>query len=108
ISFAIPDSIRSSRSRLNDPRQLFRGPGVMLDGDSDETLVRRCRSGDAGAFRALISRYQKPLYNAAYRVVGNPDDARDVTQVAFMEVAERLDEFDPNHRFFSWIYRIAL
>src|SRR5207244_12992243 len=80
----------------------------MVDEDSDETLVRRCRGGDAGAFRALISRYQKPLYNAAYRVLGNSDDARDVTQVASMEVAERLADYDLAHKFFSWIYRIAL
>ena len=80
----------------------------MIDEVSDETLVQRCRGGDAGAFRALISRYQKPLYNAAYRVLGNSDDARDVTQVAFMEVAERLADYDPAHKFFSWIYRIAI
>jgi RNA polymerase sigma-70 factor (ECF subfamily) len=80
----------------------------MVDGDSDEALVRRCRGGDANAFRALVGRYEKPLFNAAYRVVGNADDARDVTQVVFMEVAERLDAYDPSHKFFSWIYRITL
>ena len=81
---------------------------MMPAGDSDKVLVHRCRRGDTGAFRALVDRYQRPLYNAAYRVLGNADDARDVTQAAFMEVAERLDAYDPDHRFFSWIYRIAL
>jgi RNA polymerase sigma-70 factor (ECF subfamily) len=80
----------------------------MVAKESDEALVLRCRGGDSSAFRDLIARYQGPLYNAAYRVLGNADDARDVTQVAFMEVSERLDDYDPSHRFFSWIYRIAL
>jgi RNA polymerase sigma-70 factor (ECF subfamily) len=80
----------------------------MVTKESDEALVHRCRGGDPGAFRVLISRYERPLYNAAYRVLGNADDARDATQVAFMEVAERLADYDPSHRFFSWIYRITL
>ena len=80
----------------------------MVTKESDEALVHRCKSGDAGAFRVLIGRYEGPVYNAAYRVLGNADDARDVTQGAFMEVAERIDEYDPSHRFFSWVYRIAL
>jgi RNA polymerase sigma-70 factor (ECF subfamily) len=80
----------------------------MVTKESDEALVHRCRGGESSAFRVLIDRYERPLYNAAYRVLGNADDARDVTQVAFMEVAERLADYDPSHRFFSWIYRITL
>jgi RNA polymerase sigma-70 factor (ECF subfamily) len=86
----------------------LRASGVGGVDDSDETLVQRCRGGDGGAFRILVSRYQRPIYNAAYRVLGNAEDASDVTQLAFMEVAERLGEYDPEHKFFSWIYRIAL
>ena len=76
--------------------------------DPDEELVQRCRAGDAGAFRVLVTRYEKPLYNAAFRVLGNAEDASDATQVAFMEVAENLDGFDPDRKFFSWIYRITV
>jgi RNA polymerase sigma-70 factor (ECF subfamily) len=91
-----------NRAKLSAP------PGVIGAKESDEALVHRCRGGDSGAFRILIARYERPLYNAAYRVLGNADDARDVTQVAFMEVAERVALYDPSHRFFSWLYRIAL
>src|SRR5438067_1467246 len=80
----------------------------MVSQESDEALVDRCRGGDRGAFRTLIDRYQRPLYNAAYRVLGNVEDARDVMQAAFLEVAERLDGYDSSRRFFSWIYRITL
>lgn len=53
-------------------------------------------------------RYQRPLYNAALWIVRKPEDASDVTQIVFLRVAERLDEYDPKHKFFSWIYRITV
>ena len=82
--------------------------GVIVDEDPDETLVERCREGDGSAFAVLVRRYHRPIYNAAFRVLGNVDDAADITQVVFMRVTERLDEFDSRYKFFSWIYRIAL
>ena len=79
-----------------------------MDDDLDETLVERCREGDGAAFAVLVHRYHRPIYNAAFRVLGNADDAADITQVVFMRVTERLDDFDSRYKFFSWIYRIAL
>jgi len=79
-----------------------------VDGDPDETLIERCREGDGSAFAVLVHRYHRPIYNAAFRVLGNAEDAADITQVVFMRVTERLDDFDSRYKFFSWIYRIAL
>ena len=79
-----------------------------MDDDPDETLVERCRDGDGSAFAALVGRYHRPIYNAAFRVLGNADDAADITQVVFLRIAERLDDYDARFKFFSWIYRIAL
>ena len=79
-----------------------------MDKDNDESLVERCRNGDATALEALVVRYQRPIYNAAFRVLGNTEDASDITQAVFLKVTERLDDYDPQYRFFSWIYRIAL
>lgn len=74
----------------------------------DSALMEKCASGDRQAFETLLIRYQKPVYNAAYRMLNSPDDARDVTQTVFLKVYENLDRYDPKHRFFSWIYRITL
>ena len=71
-------------------------------------MVRRCLDGDQRAFDRLIVRYQKPVFNAALRMVRNPEDARDVAQTVFLKVFEHLADYDPNLRFYSWIYRIAL
>ena len=76
--------------------------------DHDQTLVECYRNGDRTAFTTLVTRYQRPIYNAAYRVLGNAEDASDITQVVFLRIAERLDEYDPQYKFFSWIYRIAV
>jgi RNA polymerase sigma-70 factor (ECF subfamily) len=74
----------------------------------DHALVERCRRGDRQALEALVEEYQKPVYNAAYRILGNPDDAADVTQATFLKAFEHLDGYDPQYKFFSWIYRIAI
>jgi RNA polymerase sigma-70 factor (ECF subfamily) len=79
-----------------------------VDKDPDNALVARCKEGDRAALETLVRRYQRPLYNAAYRVLGNAEDASDTTQVVFMRMWERLGEFDPQHKFFSWIYRITV
>jgi RNA polymerase sigma-70 factor (ECF subfamily) len=76
--------------------------------DNDTGLVERLRTGEAEAFVALIRTYQRPLYNAAYRVLGNADDATDVVQAVFLKVVERLDGYDAQYKLFSWLYRITV
>ena len=71
-------------------------------------LVEACLSGDHAAFGALVDIYETKLYNVALRITGSRDDAMDVTQSAFVKAYEKLHTFDPSHRFFSWIYRIAI
>jgi len=79
-----------------------------MDRPDDKTLMERCLKGDRRAFEALLVKYEKPVYNAAYRMLHNREDARDVTQTVFLKVYENLDQYNPAHRFFSWVYRIAL
>lgn len=80
----------------------------MVDGDPDEALVARCLRGEVEAFEPLVARYQRVLYNAAYRLLGDREDARDVAQGALVKAYEKLSSFDPRYRFFSWIYRIVV
>lgn len=76
--------------------------------DEDVQSVARCLAGDTGAFEPLVTRHQRVLFSVALRLVGNYEDARDATQNTFVRAYERLDTFDPERRFFSWIYRIAI
>jgi RNA polymerase sigma-70 factor (ECF subfamily) len=79
-----------------------------VDNESDQALLERYRNGDRAAFTELVVRYQRPLYNAAFWVLRNVEDANDITQIVFLKVAEQLDDYDPQYKFFSWIYRIAV
>lgn len=74
----------------------------------DHALITRCQRGDRRALEELLEKYQRPVYNAAFRMLGNPEDASDVTQAVFLKVFEHLDRYDPEYKFFSWIYRIAI
>jgi len=76
--------------------------------DQENALVTECQQGNRQALGTLVNEYQKPVYNAVYRMLGNADEAADVTQTAFLKALENIDRFDPKFRFFSWIYRIGL
>jgi RNA polymerase sigma-70 factor (ECF subfamily) len=79
-----------------------------VDDDTDQALVERWRAGDREAFTALVVRYQRPIYNAAFWILRKAEDASDITQIVFLRVVQRLDEYDAHYKFFSWIYRIAI
>lgn len=76
--------------------------------EDDATLVQRSLQGDGTAFGQLVERYQRTIFNAAMRMLRNTDDARDVTQTAFLKAFEHLKDYDPAFRFYSWLYRIAV
>jgi RNA polymerase sigma-70 factor (ECF subfamily) len=74
----------------------------------DQTLVRQFLGGERKAFEPLVERYQKAVYNVALRMSNDPDDAADIAQNVFIKVSEKLGTYDARHKFFSWIYRIAV
>lgn len=79
----------------------------MIEHD-DIYLVKRCLEGNTDSFEELVMRYQRAIFNLAYRMTNNIQDSEDITQTVFIKVYERMNMFDPRHKFFSWIYRIAL
>ena len=70
--------------------------------------MARCLEGDVQAFGILVERYQRVLYNLGLRMLGNPEDARDASQTAFLKAFQKLESFNPRFRFFSWIYKITV
>lgn len=80
----------------------------MVDGTSDQELIRRCLSGQTDSFGLLVERYQHRLYHALVQVLGSPNDAQDVAQDAFVHALEKLQTFRGQSAFYSWLFRIAL
>src|SRR5512142_2179500 len=75
---------------------------------SDEELVTRSAAGDADSFNQLITRWERPIYALAYRVIGREQDARDVCQETFLRAFRGIAAFKGQAKFSSWLYRIAL
>ena len=73
----------------------------------DLTLVDRCRRNDAAAFDEVVGRYKNKVYNYIYRMVGNSDDAEDLTQEVFVRMYTSLDSFRRQASLHTWLFRIA-
>ena len=75
--------------------------------DPDPITIERARSGDHRAFTKLVEAYQTPVYNLCYRVLGNPHDAEEAAQEAFLRAYTRLSSYDPARSFKTWLLSIA-
>ena len=73
----------------------------------EATLIRRCREGDSDAIRQLVETYQGAVFHIIWRFVGNPEDAKELSQEAFVKAIRALDRFDLTRPFRNWILRIA-
>jgi RNA polymerase sigma-70 factor (ECF subfamily) len=76
--------------------------------DRERKLVDDARRGDAQAFRELVQKNQRRAYAVALGMVHDPDDARDITQEAFLKVHKNLATFEGDAQFFTWLYRIVM
>lgn len=76
--------------------------------DIDRELVQRHRYGDDSAFEAIYHRYGEMVYNLALRLSGDPEDAADLTQEAFLKIHRHLSGFRGRSSLRTWIYRVAI
>jgi RNA polymerase sigma-70 factor, ECF subfamily len=76
--------------------------------DEDIEFVVACRNGDTEAFGVLVERHQKKMLNIAYRMLGNYNEACDVTQEAFLAAYKSIKYFKAEARFSTWLYRIVI
>lgn len=73
----------------------------------DKKLVERAKTGDNRAFEELMYMYKDKIYYLAYRMLGNSQEAEDIGQETFLRVYTNLHRYDDQHKFSTWIYRIA-
>ena len=76
--------------------------------DTDSVLIIRVIDGDGSAYRPLVERYQNRVHSMVYGMVRNPEDARDITQNAFIKAYQNLTSFRTDSSFYTWLYRIAM
>lgn len=79
----------------------------MVSACQEETIaMQRCRRGSADAFEVLVNRYMKDAYFIALGLVGNQEDAMDLSQEAFIRAYRNIKHVKPGRRFFPWFYQI--
>ncbi len=87
-------------------------PGLAPEGDAhaerDAELVRRAKAGDRAAYGQLVVAYQDRLFNAVLRLVGDYDEARELTQEAFTRGLMKIDGFRQDAAPYTWLFRIAV
>ena len=69
--------------------------------------VAEARRGDRKAFSRLVEAYQRPVFNLAYRMLGNVEEAEDAAQEAFLRAYTRLGQYDPEQKFSTWLFSIV-
>ena len=75
---------------------------------SESALVTAAKAGDYDAFEQLVNRYEHKIYRLGLNITGNPEDAEDVLQEAFLKAFENLPRFREDSRFYTWLVRIAV
>ncbi len=74
---------------------------------TDKELLQLARQGDDAAWEALVRQHQEPAFRLAYLLLGDPDEAQDVTQEAFIRAYKALDRFDAQRLLRPWLLRIV-
>jgi RNA polymerase sigma-70 factor (ECF subfamily) len=74
----------------------------------DVALVERVRAGDISAYDTLVRKYERQVFRIALHITQNREDAEDVMQDAFLKAYEKLDQFQGNSKFYTWLVRIAV
>ena len=79
-----------------------------MDQQIEAEIVARVLKGDRQEYALLVEEYKSPIYNLAYRMTGNTEDACDLTQEAFIRAYKYLWRFNPQRKYFTWLYTISL
>ena len=74
---------------------------------NDKSIVARCLTGESQAFEIIVNKYQSPLLHFTWSILGDQDEAKDVTQDTLVRTYIHLDSYDPERNFKTWMYTIA-
>jgi RNA polymerase sigma-70 factor (ECF subfamily) len=84
------------------------GDSSVPAGESDQELIQKVQTGDASAFDLLVERYKVRLYGMIYNMLGNHDDAADLSQESFVKAFKSIGSFQSKSNFYTWLYRIGV
>ena len=71
------------------------------------TWIIRTKKGDQTTFRHIVEKYQRPVYNICFHMLKNTEEAEDAAQEVFLRVYTKLDSYDDDRQFSTWLFSIA-
>lgn len=77
-----------------------------MKSNQDSYYIQKIRNGDVGAYVYLVDRHKKMAFNIAMQIIGNREDAEEITQDAFLKAYQALDTYKGESKFSTWLYRI--
>ena len=75
--------------------------------EQEQGWLERARAGEQAAFGLLVETYQRPVFALTYRMLGDYSEAEDAAQETFLRAYARLYQYDPQHKFSTWLFSIA-
>jgi len=75
---------------------------------TESQLVARAQDGELPAFEELVIKYQREVYGLACRILSDPEEAKDMTQQAFLQAFVHIKSFRQDAQFRTWLFRIAI
>ena len=72
-----------------------------------EDIIKKAQNGDMAAFEQIVIKYQSIIYNTAFKICNNPDDAYDISQESLLKIYKNISYFEGKSKFSTWIYRIV-
>ncbi len=79
----------------------------LVDTEKELELVRKAKNGDLAAFEELVTQNEKIIYNIIFRIMNNAEDTYDMSQETFIKAYTKLNQFNEESKFSTWLYRIA-
>jgi RNA polymerase sigma-70 factor, ECF subfamily len=110
-----PRSPKRGESTAVPPKEVLLPASLPIDavnGEDDEThikeVIKEIQAGKGHLFKEVIDRYRSQVAGIAFKMVGDYDDAKDITQMVFVKTYYNINRFDATKRFSTWLYRIAV
>jgi len=71
-------------------------------------IIKKAQQGDEEAFQKIVQKYKAQVAGIAYRMIGDYEDAKDISQMVFVKIYQNLNRFDTSKKLSTWLYRITI
>jgi len=82
--------------------------GLSKEDESLIQIIEGAKKGDQSAFQKIVDKYRTQVASIAYKMVGDYEDAKDISQIVFVKTYQNLEDFDTTKKLSTWLYRITI